>query len=217
MASIAPLFLVNTRAISSALREALPLPPAAGAPALPVASVGSLTCVGANAVQGARSGREAAAGGGADAAAGAAGLGGDDRALHHAHVAGIGGLRLILREFVQIDLIAQRGQIVHVREQTALRGLDPRVHRLHGRRLGATPAPSPAASPASAAAAAAAAAAAPSPAAPPARAANRCSTTRSCRGRNGMSSAMIANAMARLRRMTRKRRSISSDGDHGSS
>ena len=42
-------------------------------------------------------------------------------------------------------------------------------------------------------------------------------TTILCRGRKGMSTAMIANTMARLRRMARKRRSISSDGDHGNS
>ena len=41
--------------------------------------------------------------------------------------------------------------------------------------------------------------------------------TRSVRGRKGMMTAMIANTMARLRRMTRKRRSISSDGAHGRS
>ena len=40
---------------------------------------------------------------------------------HHAHIAGVVGFRLILREFIQIDLIPQRGQIVHAREQTALR------------------------------------------------------------------------------------------------
>ena len=44
MASMAPLFLVNTRAISSALREALPLPPARVAAGWPDARVGSLTC-----------------------------------------------------------------------------------------------------------------------------------------------------------------------------
>jgi hypothetical protein len=43
MASMAPLFLVNTSAISSALREALPLPPPRVAPR-PDASVGSFTC-----------------------------------------------------------------------------------------------------------------------------------------------------------------------------
>ena len=42
-------------------------------------------------------------------------------------------------------------------------------------------------------------------------------TTCSCRGRKGMSTAKIANTMARLRKMVRKRRSISSEGDHGSS
>src|SRR6185437_3018659 len=42
-------------------------------------------------------------------------------------------------------------------------------------------------------------------------------TTCSCRGRNGRITATITNTMARLRRMTRKRRSISSDGDHGRS
>src|SRR6202011_4238174 len=36
-------------------------------------------------------------------------------------------------------------------------------------------------------------------------------------GRNHMSLGMMANAMTRLRKMVRKRRSISSAGDHGSS
>ena len=45
MASMAPLFLVNTRAISSALREALPLPPARVAAWPEAPRFGSLTCV----------------------------------------------------------------------------------------------------------------------------------------------------------------------------
>src|ERR1019366_9668142 len=46
-------------------------------------------------------------------------------------------LRLILREFIEIDLIAQRGQIVHAREQPALGGFDARVRRWRSRgRLG---------------------------------------------------------------------------------
>ena len=64
-----------------------------------------------------------------DAAAGAAGLGGDDVAGHHADIARIGGLRLILGEFVQIDLVAQRREIIEVRQQAALRRLDARIHR----------------------------------------------------------------------------------------
>jgi hypothetical protein len=43
-------------------------------------------------------------------------------------------------------------------------------------------------------------------------------TTRSCRGRNGMITAMIANTMSEVAQDdVRKRRSISSDGDHGNS
>ena len=49
-------------------------------------------------------------------------------------IAGIGGLLLILRELVQIDLIAQRREIVEIREQAALGGLDARIHRLRRRR-----------------------------------------------------------------------------------
>src|ERR1700727_1983062 len=45
MASMAPLFLVKTRAISSALREALPLPPARVAAWPEAPRFGSLTCV----------------------------------------------------------------------------------------------------------------------------------------------------------------------------
>ena len=42
---MAPLFLVNTSAISSALREALPLPPARVAAWPEAPRFGSLTCV----------------------------------------------------------------------------------------------------------------------------------------------------------------------------
>src|SRR5580698_5167459 len=45
MASMAPLFLVNTRAISSALREALPLPPPRVAACPDAPRFGSFTCV----------------------------------------------------------------------------------------------------------------------------------------------------------------------------
>jgi hypothetical protein len=79
MASMAPLFLVNTSAISSALREALPLPPARVAACIAgCASVRVLHLGRVDAAQRTRTRGQAAAGGRADAAAGAAGLRGDD-------------------------------------------------------------------------------------------------------------------------------------------
>src|ERR1700692_3483618 len=42
-------------------------------------------------------------------------------------------------------------------------------------------------------------------------------TTRPWRRRDGIRTAKMPNTMVRLRRMTRKRRSVSSDGDHGKS
>ncbi len=44
-------------------------------------------------------------------------LRGNDVSAHHADVARVGGLLLVLGEFVQVDLIAQRREIVHVRQQ----------------------------------------------------------------------------------------------------
>ena len=138
------------------------------------------------------------------------------RARHHADVARDRWSSADSSRICPDRLIAQRREIVEAREQSALRRLDARIHRLRHAAWGHR------------------------------RLLDRLLRLRRrrrrrrrrrlhdqlhhslrqrigvarrarCRGRNGMITAMIANTMARLRRMTRKRRSISSDGDHGRS